>query len=63
MQKVDFYYFLCYATYAFSVPRCGRVKRASQRPSVTANAFGRAELYCFQYLSKIRRMMFTDIRV
>ncbi|ASZ77969.1 hypothetical protein vse103_07 [Salmonella virus VSe103] len=39
------------------------MKRAPQRPSVTANAFGRAELYCFQYLSKIRRMMFTDIRV
>ncbi|AGX84680.1 hypothetical protein [Salmonella phage SETP7] len=39
------------------------MKRASQRPSVTANAFGRAGPYCFQYLTKIRRMMFTDIRV
>ncbi|WWE96510.1 hypothetical protein WI0192307A01_CDS0063 [Salmonella phage VT223] len=39
------------------------MKRAPQRPSVTANAFGRAELYCFQYLAKIRRIAFTDIRV
>ncbi|URQ02882.1 hypothetical protein QA055_gp09 [Salmonella phage CTH7] len=39
------------------------MKQAPQRPSVTANAFGRAEFYRFQYLDKIRRMMFTDIRV